>query len=62
MGERLIQVNYECAVCGSGVDDKDLDIFDGLCYPCYHMQFEHKGQPDKPCDDPSCFVQPKFKV
>lgn len=35
------------------------DIFEGMHWLCFHLVFEHEGDPDKECNDPSC---PWFRI
>jgi len=30
------------------------DVFEGMHWLCFHLEFEHQGDPDAPCSDPSC--------
>jgi len=46
-----------CKRCGRPVEtDAALasDVFEGMHWLCFHLEFEHPGDPDLPCMDPSC--------
>jgi hypothetical protein len=30
------------------------DVFERMHWVCFHFEFEHRGDPDAPCSDPSC--------
>jgi hypothetical protein len=30
------------------------DVFEQMHWLCFHLEFEHEGDPDKACSDPSC--------
>lgn len=30
------------------------EIFEGMHWLCFHLEFEHDCEPDEPCHDPSC--------
>lgn len=30
------------------------DVFEGMHWLCFHLEFEHGGDPDKACADPAC--------
>jgi hypothetical protein len=32
----------------------DYELFEGMHWLCFHLEFEHEGDPDEPCGDPSC--------
>lgn len=32
----------------------DCELFEGMHRLCFHLELEHKGDPDEPCGDPSC--------
>jgi hypothetical protein len=36
------------------VHASDYDVFEKMHWLCFHLEFEHKGDPDAPCSDPSC--------
>ena len=51
---------YSCRRCLRPIHgDRGLheDIFEGMHLLCFHLEFEHPGDPDLPCDDPGCFVR-----
>lgn len=45
-----------CAKCGQPVSihARDFEVFERMHWLCFHMEFEHEGDPDGPCNDPSC--------
>lgn len=46
-----------CKRCGKAVQvyRDDYDVFEGMHWLCFHMEYEHGSyDPDEPCDDPSC--------
>ncbi|MDQ0059997.1 hypothetical protein [Paenibacillus harenae] len=46
-----------CRRCGNPVKvyENDYDIFEGMHWICFHLEFEHGDyDPDEACDDPSC--------
>jgi hypothetical protein len=47
-----------CKRCNTAVDkNKDqYELFEGMHWVCFHLEFEHIGDPDVPCEDPSCFL------
>ena len=49
-------VAYICVRCGKPVEvNKDYyDVFEKMHWLCFHLEFEHSGDPDEPCADPSC--------
>jgi hypothetical protein len=32
------------------------NVFEQMHWLCFHLEFEHPGDPDLPCTDPSCIV------
>jgi hypothetical protein len=53
---------FTCSRCGRPitVDPKiSRDIFEGMHWLCFHLEFEHGTDPDLPCYDPSC---PRWKL
>jgi hypothetical protein len=32
----------------------DYELFEGMHWLCFHLEFEHAADPDEPCSDPSC--------
>lgn len=30
------------------------DVFEQMHWLCFHLEYEHDGDPDKACGDPSC--------
>jgi len=47
-----------CKRCGRPViANRELyDAFEQMHWLCFHLEFEHPGDPDLPCADPSCTV------
>jgi hypothetical protein len=47
----------DCKRCGRTIQvDPALsrDVFEGMHWLCFHLEFEHRQDPDLPCSDPSC--------
>jgi hypothetical protein len=36
------------------VNGDRYDIFEQMHWLCFHLEFEHDGDPDEACGDPSC--------
>ena len=45
-----------CARCGKAVvvHQEDYEIFEKMHWLCFHLEYEHKADPDEACNDPSC--------
>jgi hypothetical protein len=45
-----------CKRCGKPVTvhAAEFDVFEQMHWLCFHLEFEHEGDPDTPCGDPSC--------
>jgi hypothetical protein len=45
-----------CVRCGKPVEvhQKEYDLHERMHWLCFHLEFEHEGDPDKACADPSC--------
>ncbi len=45
-----------CVKCNKPVvENKDqYEIFEKMHWLCFHFEYEHEGDPDRPCSDPSC--------
>ena len=45
-----------CRRCNSPVvaNAESYDVFEQMHWLCFHLEFEHSGDPDLPCGDPSC--------
>jgi hypothetical protein len=45
-----------CARCGKpvSVNSNEYDLFERMHWLCFHLEFEHQGDPDAPCSDASC--------
>ena len=51
-GEELL-----CTRCGRPVRrhrESYHDLFEKMHWLCFHLEFEHEGDPDEPCSDASC--------
>ena len=48
----------KCVRCGRPVDvnREHYSMFERMHWLCFHLEFEHPGDPDAPCTDPSCTV------
>ena len=46
----------KCRRCGQPIikHAADYDIFEGMHWLCFHLEYEHQSDPDVACDDPSC--------
>jgi hypothetical protein len=33
---------------------ESFEVFERMHWLCFHLEFEHEGDPDEPCGDPSC--------
>ena len=48
-----------CRRCGRPIVANralSADIFEGMHWLCFHLEFEHEGDPDLRCDDSACPV------
>lgn len=46
-----------CRRCGQPVVKNAalaVDVFEGMHWLCFHLEYEHRGDPDEACSDPSC--------
>lgn len=45
-----------CVRCGQPVlaNRAHFELFERRHWLCFHLDFEHSGDPDQPCTDPSC--------
>lgn len=45
-----------CVKCNKPVEEnKELyEVFQNMHWLCFHLEFEHEGDPDRPCGDPDC--------
>jgi hypothetical protein len=45
-----------CRLCGGPVvvEHERYEVFEWMHWLCFHIVFEHDGDPDEPCGDPSC--------
>jgi len=45
-----------CVKCNRPVEKnkKHYETFEKMHWLCFHLEFEHSEDSDKPCDDPSC--------
>jgi len=46
----------KCKRCGAAKTHRpeDFDLFEGMHWICFHLEFEHSTDPDVACSDPSC--------
>ncbi len=47
-----------CVRCGRPVlvnQELYASVFEKMHRLCFHLEYEHPGDPDAPCKDPSCF-------
>jgi hypothetical protein len=46
----------KCVRCGRPVEvhRAQFELFEQMHWLCFHLEFEHRADPDAPCDDPSC--------
>ena len=49
--------SLKCTRCGRPVVSQanHYHTFERMHWVCFHLEFEHQGDPDEPCGDPSCF-------
>ncbi len=56
----VVSVNEEgtphCRLCGYPVvvERERYEVFEQMHWLCFHIVYEHFGDPDEPCGDPSC--------
>lgn len=45
-----------CKRCNKPVtaNVKNYDVFEQMHWLCFHLEYEHDGDPDRACGDPSC--------
>lgn len=45
-----------CVRCNLPVEANadSYELFERMHWLCFHLEFEHQGDPDRPCGDPSC--------
>ena len=45
-----------CVRCGKPVEltAQYYNVQEQMHWLCFHLEFEHEGDPDSPCGDPSC--------
>ena len=46
-----------CKRCGRAISIDPLfdpEVLEGMHWLCFHLEFEHEGDPDRPCLDISC--------
>lgn len=36
------------------VNQSLYEVFEKMHWHCFHLEYEHPGDPDAPCNDPSC--------
>ena len=54
----MSEATLMCRRCGRPViaNRALYDVFEQMHWLCFHLEFEHSGDPDAPCTDPSCTV------
>ncbi len=55
----MTDVLPRCARCGRSIEVNSAlaaDHFHGMHWLCFHLEFEHPGDPDAPCTSPTCHV------
>ena len=53
----MVQSDKICRRCGKGIEldpVRSAEVFEGMHWLCFHLEFEHDGDPDRPCADFSC--------
>jgi hypothetical protein len=45
-----------CVRCGRPVEVHrgEYELFERMHWFCFHLEFEHRGDPDAACQDPGC--------
>ncbi|WP_157281831.1 hypothetical protein [Pelomonas sp. Root1237] len=45
-----------CVRCNLPVkkNAESYEVFERMHWLCFHLEFEHQGDPDEPCGDPGC--------
>jgi len=45
-----------CISCNKPVEENadSYEVFEKMHWLCFHLEFEHSGDPDRACDDVSC--------
>jgi len=45
-----------CVRCNKPVEEnkEQYEVFEKMHWLCFHLEYEHEGDPDRPCSDPSC--------
>ncbi|WP_157499639.1 hypothetical protein [Lysobacter sp. Root983] len=45
-----------CVRCNLPVEKNSdsYEVFERMHWLCFHLEFEHQGDPDRPCADPAC--------
>lgn len=48
--------SLNCVRCGKPVEANAecYELFEKMHWLCFHLEFEHDGDPDRACNDPSC--------
>ena len=53
----MVDAHPRCPRCGRPIEvNRDLadELFEGMHWLCFHLEFEHPGDPDAPCAAPGC--------
>lgn len=44
-----------CVKCRKPVSRaENVELFEGMHWLCFHLEYEHEADPDEACQDPSC--------
>jgi hypothetical protein len=45
-----------CVRCNKPVEEnkEQYEVFEKMHWLCFHLEYEHEGDPDRPCIDHSC--------
>jgi hypothetical protein len=45
-----------CIRCGEvvRVNAESYEVFERMHWLCFHLEYEHRADPDEPCEDTSC--------
>lgn len=45
-----------CVKCNKPVEKnkEQYEVFEKMHWLCFHLKYEHEGDPDRPCNGPSC--------
>ena len=56
MKSKMDEIEKICVKCNKPVEvNRELyDVYERMHWLCFHLEYEHEGDPDRPCNDPSC--------